>query len=561
MRAPCLPLQFRVNGTVFHRIGALLPGAGEEHRFAQIYMLEPARAVDRRLGIMSDLDRGMVERLEAMLRRVNPHIAVFHTARELQREADATGVATARLVVVLDEHGVGAVRNMGGPTGIGRSQVAAFVEGTDAALRSLVVRLRGGGLRDISSLNGMHQTLHFPLLFPSGRMGWRPGMAPTVPQHTPPAAVRRMLSDSITMADYGAFHLQIRTDGFVALQRSGRLLQEYMVDMYIQVESQRLDYIRRHQLALRAEQYARIGEALRPPPRPPPAARAPPPARPQVGADVGRRRTVLPGSFVGGPRDMRSRYADALAIVRHTSKPTYFITMTCNAQWQEILNALRHGERAEDRPDVTSRVFKMKLDQVIKDIKEGRIFGNVRAIVYVIEFQKRGLPHAHILVTMNAEDVPRDGDALDSFISAELPDRDASPEDAELYDLVGAHMLHGPCGPAFPDCPCMKNARCTKWYRKAFAERTTIRRNGWAEYRRRNDGRTFEKRVAGGGTVVMDNQDVVPHNPTLLRKYRCHINVEHCASIKSLKYLFKYVYKGHDRAQVRGAEGKGNGHN
>ena len=111
-------------------------------------------------------------------------------------------------------------------------------------------------------------------------------------------------------------------------------------------------------------------------------------------------------------------------------------------------------------------------------------------------------------------------------------------------------MLHGPCGPAFPLCPCMKDGHCSKWYRKAFAERTNIRRNGWAEYRRRDDGRTFEKRVTGGGTVLMDNRDVVPYNRVLLLKYKCHINVEHCASIKSLKYLFGYVYKGHDRAQV-----------
>ena len=242
-----LPPQFRVNGTIFHRIGALLPapGAGDDaHCFVQIYMLEPDRAVDRRMGLMSELDRVLVERLEALLRRVNPHIRVFRTARELQREADAAGIATARLCVVLDEHGVGDVRNMGAPPGIGRSQVAAFIQGTDAALRSLVIPLRGGGLININALHGLYQTLHFPLLFPSGRLGWHRGMRPTTPQHTPPEAVRRMRSQHITLTDYGAFHLQLRTDGFEVLQRSGRLLQEYMVDLYIQVESQRLDYIR-----------------------------------------------------------------------------------------------------------------------------------------------------------------------------------------------------------------------------------------------------------------------------------------------------------------------------
>ena len=53
----------------------------------------------------------------------------------------------------------------------------------------------------------------------------------------------------------------------------------------------------------------------------------------------------------------------------------------------------------------------------------------------------------------------------------------------------------------------------------------------------------------------MDNQWVVPYNPYLLRTFNCHINVEACGSIKSVKYLFKYIYKGHDRASVAVREG------
>jgi len=43
---------------------------------------------------------------------------------------------------------------------------------------------------------------------------------------------------------------------------------------------------------------------------------------------------------------------------------------------------------------------------------------------------------------------------------------------------------------------------------------------------------------------------VVPYNPYLLRKYQCHINVEVCNTVAAVKYLYKYVYKGHDRAEV-----------
>jgi hypothetical protein len=50
---------------------------------------------------------------------------------------------------------------------------------------------------------------------------------------------------------------------------------------------------------------------------------------------------------------------------------------------------------------------------------------------------------------------------------------------------------------------------------------------------------------------------VVPHNPALLLKYNCHINVEICCSIRSIKYTHKYVYKGHDRAKGRFVGGGG----
>lgn len=49
---------------------------------------------------------------------------------------------------------------------------------------------------------------------------------------------------------------------------------------------------------------------------------------------------------------------------------------------------------------------------------------------------------------------------------------------------------------------------------------------------------------------TLDNRWVVPYNPYLLRMFNCHINVEVCSSIKAVKYLFKYIYKGHDRACV-----------
>ncbi|RAW33869.1 hypothetical protein PC110_g9799, partial [Phytophthora cactorum] len=56
------------------------------------------------------------------------------------------------------------------------------------------------------------------------------------------------------------------------------------------------------------------------------------------------------------------------------------------------------------------------------------------------------------------------------------------------------------------------------------------------------------------------NQWVVPYSPYLSQKFNCHINVEVCTAITAVKYLYKYVYKGSDKAiiTVEAVSGEGN---
>ncbi|PIC11538.1 hypothetical protein B9Z55_029018 [Caenorhabditis nigoni] len=70
--------------------------------------------------------------------------------------------------------------------------------------------------------------------------------------------------------------------------------------------------------------------------------------------------------------------------------------MTCNPRWKEIQEALLPGQEPVDRPDIVSRVFKLKLEELKKDLFVKNIFGEVAAWIYVIEFQKRGTSRAAI---------------------------------------------------------------------------------------------------------------------------------------------------------------------
>ena len=221
-----------------------------------------------------------------------------------------------------------------------------------------------------------------------------------------------------------------------------------------------------------------------------------------------------------------------------TAASAFFVTFTCNPAWKEIQDALPPGFQAEDAPTIVSRVFHQKLDALLTDFLKHDVLGKVAAHVYVIEFQKRGLPHAHILLILRPEDRIRTVEEIDRVISAEIPDRDI---DRELYRIVMENMLHGPCTTE----RCLKNGKCSKKYPKPFSEETVWHEDGYPLYRRRNNGRTVEIRG-----MVYNNQSVVPYNPYLSKRYNAHINVEICSSVRAFKYLYKYVYKGHDRATV-----------
>ena len=160
------------------------------------------------------------------------------------------------------------------------------------------------------------------------------------------------------------------------------------------------------------------------------------------------------------------------------------------------------------------------------------------AVLHTVEFQKRGLPHAHIIFWVSEDTSTPTAAFIDNFISAEIPDPN---EDPLLYTLVAEHMIHGPCGPDNPKSPCMKNGKCSKGFPKSFQSEMTIDKNGFAVYKRPDNGRFVQK-----GQCRLDNRWVVPYNPYLLKKFQAHINVEWCNKGIFIKYLFKYVTKGPD---------------
>jgi hypothetical protein len=288
----------------------------------------------------------------------------------------------------------------------------------------------------------------------------------------------------------------------------GRLFLQYLVDHWAANEQMRLNWIRAHQGTIRAECYQGLIDAVQ---------------NNQDPANVGHR-VILPSSHPGSTRNMLQLFQDSMAISRFFGFASYFITVTANPQWPEIQAALEPGQQASDRPDIVCRVFYQKLRAFLKDLQNNPLFGKTIARIHVIEFQKRGLPHAHILIWVKNEHQPRDADDIDAVIRAEIPDPQTEPA---LYALVIQSMIH-----VCDHNRCLdEHGHCKKGFPKAFTESTTFDEGGYPTYRRRNNGRVVEK--AG---KRLDNRHVVPYNPHLLIRLACHVNVEYCANMYGGEY-------------------------
>jgi hypothetical protein len=296
-----------------------------------------------------------------------------------------------------------------------------------------------------------------------------------------------------------------------------------------QVETAKLNYIRFNQEKLRSAQLKDVVAAA--------AA-----GGGEDGAPLGQA-THLPSNFLGSPRYMRGVYLDAMCIVSKLGKPSLFITFTCNPAWPELIDALLPTNTASDRPDLIARVFNLKLRAFLHDVVKEDAFGKVVAWMYTIEYQKRGLPHAHICLIL--ADSLDSAEQIDAVVSAEIP------AEGLLRELVLKHKVHGPCGEGHPGGQqCLKDGKCSKGYPKQFNKFTIVGdvSSMAPQYRRRA--------LEDGGLTVMHkgklitNQWIVPYNARVLFMNEAHINVEVVGSNATIKYLYKYVFKGPDRAMI-----------
>ena len=207
----------------------------------------------------------------------------------------------------------------------------------------------------------------------------------------------------VSAMNFYAYRIMVRSGAVNHILRCRQLFHQYVVDMYAKVESERLMYVRLNQKKLRVEEYIHLRDAV----------------ANDGNVDNLGQLMILPSSFTGSPCHMHEYIQDAMTYARTCGRPDQFISFTCNPKWQEIEAELMPDQTHFDRHDLTATVFRQKLIKLKDALTKGHVFGATLCWMYSVEWQKRGLPHTHILVWLQNKIRP---DQIDSIISAELPD-------------------------------------------------------------------------------------------------------------------------------------------
>ena len=272
-------------------------------------------------------------------------------------------------------------------------------------------------------------------------------------------------------------------------------------------------------------------------------------------------KTFLSQSMHGSTRHLRSLARNALALVSEYGRPSLFITLTCNPNWPEIIEQLLPGQTAFDRGDIVCQVFYRKLQALLANLRQGKYFPiknslkqwhKIQYEVRVIEYQRRGLPHAHIVLKFENhihmpvyENKKELAKWIDYHITAEYPKtvNDLDPlennekyeNDLEYSEIVKAHMLHKCISENNGGCLNEANV-CAKGYDKNVTNNvTTFDHKGFPQYKR----------------STIKSLNVVPHNKLLLKDWNGHANVEFAGSTYTVIYLYKYLFKGNKKVKMR----------
>jgi hypothetical protein len=152
-----------------------------------------------------------------------------------------------------------------------------------------------------------------------------------------------------------------------------------------------------------------------------------------------RLRTFVPPSLIDSDEYWRHVATKCFAISTQLGSPAFLLIFTMNPH-----KALMRGDAIFADSAIAAIIFKIKLAALMNFIEKHQNLGKVSTFVWRIEYQKRGLPHTHILfwTDFNTQHI----DAVDAVINARYPKKISFCNDhgmaSDFRQLIDVYQIH-----------------------------------------------------------------------------------------------------------------------
>jgi len=302
------PYCFKIQGQIYYQINTTLYAVqNEKPTYGQLFIIDSNEAINYRLTKNSELDLEIIQNLEHIMREFNVFAQSYKMMGEELENQQRLEIESGELLPELQllftlKSGMDRRRYNAQRT----NEVAAVFRTTaDGEIPESYVTIRNRNtkiLQNVSTMDPNVEPWIYPLFYPYGTQGWHNNLT------------KLNSNKRITRSQYIRYRLAIR-DEFNIFIFGRRLFQQWLVDSYVKIEKDRINYCKDHQRELRTETYQGLRDYI----------------QTMVNNLNGRigKMIILPSTFIGSLRNMLQNYQDAMAIVSKFGKPDLFITLTC----------------------------------------------------------------------------------------------------------------------------------------------------------------------------------------------------------------------------------------
>jgi len=286
------PYCFKIQGQIYYQINTALYAAQNENpTYGQLFIVDSNEAINYRLIENSELDLEIIQNLERIMRESNVFAQSYQMMGEELENQRRLEIESGELLPELQL--LFALRpdmNQRRYNAQRTNEVAAVFRTTaDGEIPESYVTIRNRRTKSLQNISTMDPNVEpwiYPLFYPYGTQGW----------HCNLTIVNS--NKRITRGQYIKYRIAIR-DEFNVFILGRRLFQQWLVDNYVKIEKDRINYCRDHQKELRTETYQGLRDYMQT-------------MANNLNGRIGKM-IILPSTFIGSSRNMLQNYQDSMA--------------------------------------------------------------------------------------------------------------------------------------------------------------------------------------------------------------------------------------------------------